>query len=1105
MMRETGAKFTAFARSMLLIALIVVAAPWGLTAAARARFGGGSPLHGVGSPSTWSLDSVTSALGQRLTDATIADIVIRLSLVIAWIALVVTVLTIVAETVHMVRHQGLALPDVRGLGLSQRVARVIAVGLLVVIPMLPSTSRAGPDRVTALISEPRAVPAIVAVQSPAPAAPVRPPESSIGSPTAGSPTVAASADALADYVVRAGDSIYGIAERLAASDGRPVIEHADELLDLNLGREMPGGQRFDNAAYIEVGWVLRMPDAPSSEGAAVSAPVRHDGAHVVEQGESLWSIADDELGAPERWPEIFEANQGRTFGDGRSLTEPSLIRPGWDLAVPGAEAEPVADPAIVEQVDTPVADRTVADVQKADVSRPVDDDRLEVGDRVGGAVAPGEVADTGSEHARVVDAGAATPIASEEEAPVDARRPRNEWHAKAGAAAATPVVSEAPGGSGTPTAPGGRSEIRSDGSDDDSSTELLTFGRAAMLSAGVLTLLAVRRRSRLRGARPRSRLPRPAASQTATERALRAIDPGERFARVDVGVRAAAMSLIECDQRVLAVLVAADGSLELFATGPVDLPGPWEGTDDRWRLPGSSPIELLADEARRVGAPCPTLVQLGSDSDHRDVYVDLEAIGSLEIGGSTADADAIVAAIATTLAGSVLAEVTTLVGLGVADEAFLGHRHHVPVTDIGGAYAAVGDAVGSTATMSRSTFELRARGTGGETWEPAVVLVGSSVGTVNARAQAGTALVSAAPIHGPSSRLAPEADSWMLRPCGIELTPIRLTPDDVGSIADLVSADAPALEQPSPPAEATASSNPFDQDHTIIRFDDAVGDVLVGTVTGPQIEPADESTGDRAAPVATDTTEPDWALLVRLLGPVEVVARSGDSVEFERSKTRELIAWLATHRERSTRVAARTALWELDVRDATFANVVSEARRSLARLVEPAPGHEWVGRTMTGALPLHEGVLTDADLVTHALDVARVQPPAQAIATLRPVVGLITGMPFEGTSYLWPDSEGITSSLVMLATTAASELAAHCLSVGDVAGVFDATGRGLRVLPGHEELIGLRMSAHARAGDHAGVRHEWECYERVVTADDWSDGEPSPKLVDLRRRLLEHR
>ena len=75
---------------------------------------------------------------------------------------------------------------------------------------------------------------------------------------------------------------------------------------------------------------------------------------------------------------------------------------------------------------------------------------------------------------------------------------------------------------------------------------------------------------------------------------------------------------------------------------------------------------------------------------------------------------------------------------------------------------------------------------------------------------------------------------------------------------------------------------------------------------------------------------------------------------FERSKALELVAWLTMHRDRSTRVGARTALWELDVRDATFANVVSEARRAMARLVEPPSGEEWLGRTLTEVLPLHD-------------------------------------------------------------------------------------------------------------------------------------------------------
>ena len=111
-------------------------------------------------------------------------------------------------------------------------------------------------------------------------------------------------------------------------------------------------------------------------------------------------------------------------------------------------------------------------------------------------------------------------------------------------------------------------------------------------------------------------------------------------------------------------------------------------------------------------------------------------------------------------------------------------------------------------------------------------------------------------------------------------------------------------------------------------------------------------------------------------------------------------------------------------------------------------------------------------------------------------------MPFGGSDYLWPDAEGIASSLTVLGTGAAAELAAHHLALGDIDGVFWATGKGLEVLPGHDELIGLRMRAHAFRGDHAGVRGEWEAYERALAADTLSMSDPSPKLVSLRRQLL---
>ena len=54
---------------------------------------------------------------------------------------------------------------------------------------------------------------------------------------------------------------------------------------------------------------------------------------MVVRGESLSSIARDELGQAAAWPTLWDANQGRVFGE-RVFDDPNLILPGWDLALP---------------------------------------------------------------------------------------------------------------------------------------------------------------------------------------------------------------------------------------------------------------------------------------------------------------------------------------------------------------------------------------------------------------------------------------------------------------------------------------------------------------------------------------------------------------------------------------------------------------------------------------------------------------------------------------------------------------------------------------------------------------------------------------------------
>lgn len=91
--------------------------------------------------------------------------------------------------------------------------------------------------------------------------------------------------------------------------------------------------------------------------------------YLVRPGDSLWKIAESQLGSGRRWPEIYELNAGKEMGNGRRLVNPHLIRPGWPLQLPGpaevADEPPTPPPldqaAVLETPDqrpTPPSDST---------------------------------------------------------------------------------------------------------------------------------------------------------------------------------------------------------------------------------------------------------------------------------------------------------------------------------------------------------------------------------------------------------------------------------------------------------------------------------------------------------------------------------------------------------------------------------------------------------------------------------------------------------------------------------------------------------------------------------------------------------------------------
>jgi hypothetical protein len=75
--------------------------------------------------------------------------------------------------------------------------------------------------------------------------------------------------------------------------------------------------------------------ATAHEQAVDSADEQEFAEYRVRRGDCLWDIAWNELGEPERWPEIYEASRSVRQPGGGRLTDPDLIVTGWVLHIPG--------------------------------------------------------------------------------------------------------------------------------------------------------------------------------------------------------------------------------------------------------------------------------------------------------------------------------------------------------------------------------------------------------------------------------------------------------------------------------------------------------------------------------------------------------------------------------------------------------------------------------------------------------------------------------------------------------------------------------------------------------------------------------------------------
>jgi DNA-binding SARP family transcriptional activator len=79
----------------------------------------------------------------------------------------------------------------------------------------------------------------------------------------------------------------------------------------------------------------------------------------VQEGDSLWTIADEQLGSPRRWPKIWRLNARSEQPGGHTFTDPALIQPGWNLHLPLARSKSsnatpaVEPPSVTKAAPTP--------------------------------------------------------------------------------------------------------------------------------------------------------------------------------------------------------------------------------------------------------------------------------------------------------------------------------------------------------------------------------------------------------------------------------------------------------------------------------------------------------------------------------------------------------------------------------------------------------------------------------------------------------------------------------------------------------------------------------------------------------------------------------
>ncbi|WP_129710866.1 BTAD domain-containing putative transcriptional regulator [Haloactinopolyspora alba] len=785
-------------------------------------------------------------------------------------------------------------------------------------------------------------------------------------------------------------------------------------------------------------------------------------------GDTLWDVAGAQLGDPTRYREIFHASTATVQPDGKRLTDPDVINPGWTLTIPGSSTDSADEPSRAQedgrrQLRHPTSAAAPQPTTPAPPATPA-------------PAAPARTPDVEYDDTSVGAVGGLPRHASDQ---------------------AADALADCLGAGDT-----GVSEVE----DDASLGGLLRTGGGvgAVLATGLIGVLTARRGVRQRRRRAGQRLAAAAAPDHAAEVELRHVADPSGMELVDRTLRGLAVELGRSGRPVptLRAVRLAGETLELYLESATELPPPFVdlSAGRLWSVPAVSDVPGADPDDQP--APYPSLVTLGHDHEDGLLLVDLERLGVLHVDGPDPVASAVVAAVAAECATSPWADDLRVSLVGGADWAHLDALETGRVRRVDDVDRLLDELSVRAADDRRLLAEAGADGVGAArgrhvadaTWTPEIILTDERLPTEQLRRL--DALVADAPhvavaavTRGPAPtgrwqlRVSgdPEAPAGVLEPLGMLVRPQLLNRSTADHMVGLLrTADSGVV--------GTATAEPdLDRLPVLPEAGHRGFEPLLMDVTD------DKSTEDGQA-ASAEPRQPEspgrQVPTLAMLGPVSVVHTAELGERNKRGQLTELAMFIAMNPGCDVD-AIDEAIWPgSTVTRITRNTAISKLRR-------------WLGTDAHGAplLPRTEGRYAFLPEVRSDwqewCDLLPDGPASASTSELRAALALVRGRPFSGRGrrpYAWADHQA--QEMIAAIVDACHELAVRMMNAGEPREALRAALLGLTVEPGVELLWRDRLKAEVQLGDRSTVLASVE--QLRVTADELGGD-----LEDDTERLVE--